>query len=239
MKITAHGSHLIQLCYLGMMNCYFIRENDGLTLIDTALASCAKPIMQAAQQLGQPIVRIVLTHAHSDHVGGLDALHELLPEAEVAIMARDARFLKGDMSLDPDEPQVKLRGGYPICKTQPSRLLHEGEHIGSLEVVATPGHTPGHAAFLDTRDRTLIAGDALQTLGGVAVSGTLKPFFPLPALATWHKPSALASARKLLALEPSRLAIGHGRVLEQPQAAMDQAIEVLARELMRQGAKVG
>jgi hypothetical protein len=76
----------------------------------------------------------------------------------------------------------------------------------------------------------LIAGDAYQTMGAVAVSGTMT-IFPLPAFATWHKGLALESARKLRGFEPSRLAVGHGRVLEQPLAAMDHAIEVAARSL--------
>jgi glyoxylase-like metal-dependent hydrolase (beta-lactamase superfamily II) len=97
-------------------------------------------------------------------------------------------------------------------------------------VVASPGHTPGHAAFFDTRDRTLIAGDAFQTQAGIAVAGVWRWLFPLPALATWHKPTALASARTLRALDPSRLAVGHGRVIENPLAAMDRAIEEAARK---------
>jgi glyoxylase-like metal-dependent hydrolase (beta-lactamase superfamily II) len=231
MKIRAYGNKLIQLTYFGVMNCYFVREDDGLTLIDAILPGCEQQIIQAAADLGQPIVRIVLTHAHSDHVGSFDGLHRELPDAEVAITARDARFLAGDMSLDATEPQDRLRGGYPVCKTQPTRLLHEGDRVGSLEVIATPGHTPGHAAFFDPREGNLIAGDAFQTQGGVAVAGTVKLLFPLPAMATWHKPSCLASARKLWALEPTRLAVGHGRVLEQPLAAMDKAIAVMARAL--------
>jgi glyoxylase-like metal-dependent hydrolase (beta-lactamase superfamily II) len=237
MKLTRHGNNLIQLTYYGFVNVYLVREEDGFTVIDTALEGCAKSIVQAAQQFGLPIVRLLPTHAHTDHVGGLDALHELLPEAEVIMPARDARFLSGDMSLDADEPQDKLRGGWVIRKTRPARLVHEGDRVGSLEVIATPGHTPGHASFLDTRDRTIIAGDAFQTLGGVAVSGTLT-IFPLPAFATWHKPTALASARKLRALEPSRLAVGHGRVLDQPLAAMDRAIEKAARKLRQQEQRV-
>src|SRR5689334_13381170 len=192
MSISKHGDYLVKLTFLGVMNCYFVREDDGLTLIDTVIEGRAQHIIQAAQSLGQPIKHIVLTHAHVDHVGSLDELHAALPDAEVMITARDARFLSGDMSMDDDEPKDKLRGGYPLRKTRPTRLLHEGDRIGSLEVVVSPGHTPGHAAFLDVRDRTLIAGDAFQTQGGVAVSGTFVPLFPLPAFATWHKPLALA-----------------------------------------------
>ena len=237
MKVTAYSNNLFQLTRLGFVNCYLVREEDGFTLIDTGMSGQAQPIMQAAQKLGLPIVRIVLTHAHVDHVGSLDALHAALPDAQVAISARDARFLTGDRSLDPTEPQVPLRGGYPVCTTAPTLLLHEGERIGSLEVLATPGHTPGHLAFLDTRDRAVIAGDAFQTLGGVAVTGTFKLLFPLPALATWHKGLALSSARKLLAREPSVLTVGHGRMLENPQVAMERAIRVMEQSLEKEQGK--
>ena len=231
MKITSHGSHLIQLARLGAFNCYLVREDDGFTLIDTGLPGSAKAILAAARDLGAPIVRIALTHAHLDHTGSLDALHAALPNVEVAITARDARFLAGDRSLDPDEPQAKPRGSYQTCKTQPTRLLAPGDRLGSLEMIAAPGHTPGHAAFFDLRDRTLIAGDAFQTRGGIAVSGTLKILFPFPAFATWHRPTALQSARALRALDPARLAVGHGPVLTQPLQAIDEAIAIAARSI--------
>lgn len=233
MKVTTFSNNLYQLTRLVAFNCYLVREDDGLTVIDTNMGGQAQAILQAANKLGLPIVRILLTHAHVDHVGSLDALHQALPDVPVMISERDARFLTGDKSLDASEPQVPLKGGYPIVTTKPTQLLHEGDRIGSLEVIATPGHTPGHIAFLDTRDRALIAGDAFQTQGGVAVSGTIEPLFPLPAMATWHKGLALESARKLLALSPSVLAVGHGRMIAQPQEAMERAIRVMAESLAK------
>ncbi len=231
MHVRHHGNDLIQLTYYGFVNVYLVREEDGFTLVDTALESCANSMVQMARQFGQPIRRLLLTHAHADHSGGLDAVHALVPQAEFVMPARDARFLTGDMSLDAGEPLDKLRGGWVLRKTSPTRLIREGERVGSLEVIATPGHTPGHCSFLDTRDGTLIAGDALDTMAGLAVSGTVKPLFPLVAMSTWHKGLALASARKLRALEPSRLAVGHGRVLKEPLAAMDRAIAHAVRSV--------
>lgn len=229
--MDAHGEHLHRFTRMGLVNAYLVREADGLTLIDTALPKSGQKIIAAAAQLGAPIVRIVLTHAHFDHVGSLDELSEALPDAEISIGARDARPLAGDMSLDPDEPRDELRGGFPDVQTTPGRTLGPGDRVGSLEVVPSPGHTPGHVAFLDTRDRTLIAGDAFQTLGGIAVAGILRPLFPFPARATWHLPTALESAKLLRALEPSRLAVGHGRVLETPGTAIDGAITTAQRRL--------
>lgn len=224
MKTTRHGEQVWQLTRFGAVNCYLVGEDDGLTLIDTGITGSAKAILAVARAQSRPITRIALTHAHADHVGSLDALAAELPGAEVAIGARDARLLRKDMSLDPGEAQTKIKGGFPKVETRPGRELDAGDRVGSLEVVATPGHTPGQVAYLDVRDRTLIAGDALQTLGGVAVAGVVKPRFPFPALATWHLPTALASVRALRDLDPSRLAVGHGKVVEHPLSAMDSAI---------------
>jgi glyoxylase-like metal-dependent hydrolase (beta-lactamase superfamily II) len=215
---------LIRVNRFGFVNAYLVPEDDGFTLVDTMIARSAKTIMAAAERAGAPIARIALTHAHGDHIGSLDELAAALPNAEVIISTRDARFLTKDMSLDPGEPVDKLRGGWPGAKTKPTRTVQPGERVGSLEVVASPGHTPGHVAFLDTRDRALICGDAYSTLGGVETPARANPRFPLVFLATWHRPTALESARQLRALEPTRLAPGHGRIVEAPGAAMDAAI---------------
>ena len=208
---------------LGMVNAYLVSEDDGLTLIDTMIGGSSGKIMAGAKATGASIVRIVLTHAHADHVGSLDALKERLSGAEVIISTRDARLLAKDMSLDPDEPKDKLRGGYPGAATKPERLVVPGDRVGSLEVIAAAGHTPGHVALLDRRDRTLYRGDVYSTLGGVATSAKVYPRCPL-ALFTWHRPTELETARALRALEPARLAPGHGKVVENPLEAMDRAI---------------
>jgi glyoxylase-like metal-dependent hydrolase (beta-lactamase superfamily II) len=218
------SSSLTRVSRFGFVNAYLVAEHDGLTLVDTGLPRSGKAILSAAGRLGAPIVRIALTHAHGDHIGSLDELARALPGVEVLISARDARLLNKDKTMDPGEPRDKLRGSYPGAATAPTRTLQAGDRVGSLEVVAAPGHTPGHVAFLDTRDRTLLCGDAYTTLAGVATTAKGNARFPLAAMATWHRPTALHSARALRALDPARLAPGHGKVVDAPGTAMDAAI---------------
>jgi glyoxylase-like metal-dependent hydrolase (beta-lactamase superfamily II) len=208
----------------GFVNAYLVREDDGLTLVDTMLPRSAKVILRAAEELGAPIVRIALTHAHGDHIGSLDALAAALPGVEVLISARDERLLRKDKSLDPGEPQRKPRGSLPGAKTRPTRTLTAGDTVGSLEVVAAPGHTPGHVAYLDRRDGTLFCGDTYTTIGGVATTDKVRPPFPLASMATWDPATELESARALAALAPARLAPGHGKIVDSPVSAMEAAI---------------
>jgi glyoxylase-like metal-dependent hydrolase (beta-lactamase superfamily II) len=219
----------IRISRFGFVNAYLVREDDGFTLVDTMLPRSAKPILEAARKAGAPIVRIALTHAHGDHIGSLDALADALPGVEVLISSRDARLLVKDFSMDPGEPDAKPRGSYPGAKTVPTSTFEPGDRVGSLEVIAAPGHTPGHVAFFDHRDRTLLCGDAYSTLGGVATSAKPNPRFPLPTFGTWHRPTELASARALRDLDPARLAPGHGRILESPGEAMERAIATAAK----------
>lgn len=218
-----------QVRRLGFVNAYLVEEADGLTLIDTLVRGSERRLVAAAARLRAPIARIVVTHAHADHVGALDALAARLPHAEVIASVREARLLARDFSIDADEPQVRVPGTATGVRTRPTRTVTGGDRIGSLEVVATPGHTPGHIALLDTRDGTLYAGDAVATVGAVATTAEAHWRFPLPGLSTWHRPTALASARTILDLDPRRLASGHGRVVEQSRAALVRAIERAGR----------
>ena len=208
----------------GFVNSYLVDEEDGLTVIDTMMRRSERRILAGSDARGRPIARILLTHAHIDHIGSLDALHAAVPDAEVIISARDARLMAKDMSLDPGEPVDKLRGGYPGAETKPDRTIAAGDRVGSLEAIAAPGHTPGQLAFLDARDGTLFCADAYSTLAGVATAAKINPLFPFVYWATWHRPTALETARALRALNPNRLAPGHGKVVEEPGAAMDAAI---------------
>src|SRR4051795_8608754 len=114
-------TNVTRISRFGFVNAYLVAEDDGLTLVDTLVPRSAKAVLRAAEGLGAPIVRIALTHAHGDHIGALDELAAALPDAEVLISTRDARLLRKDRTMDPGEPQDKLRGGYPGADTVPTR----------------------------------------------------------------------------------------------------------------------
>jgi glyoxylase-like metal-dependent hydrolase (beta-lactamase superfamily II) len=209
--VTANGH---QLTRLGLVNCYLVREADGFTLIDTNLSGSADDILAIARTLGAPIRRILLTHAHVDHVGSVDALLAKLGASEVDL-ASNARSLPllqkpPDKSHQPGESTEDIRGGLPGIDARPTHLITEGELYGSLRCIETPGHIPGHLSFLDERDGTLYAGDALGSVSRLTVSGYPPWFFP--NVGTWSKSLAVVSAKKLLPFPIERFACGHGKV---------------------------
>jgi glyoxylase-like metal-dependent hydrolase (beta-lactamase superfamily II) len=225
MKTTPVNDTLIQLTRLRFVNAYLVREEDGFTLVDTGVARSGDGLLAAAKQAGAPIRRIALTHGHGDHVGSLDQLKSKLgDEVEVLMSDVDARIHAGEKVVE-----GKLTGSWPKLQTVPDVRLQPGDRVGSLEVVASPGHTPGHVAFLDTRDRTLIAGDVFTTFGKVAVSNHFYLRFPLAAMATFDKAQDLQSARELRALDPALLVVGHGPAVAAPGTAMDAAISRASR----------
>lgn len=232
MRIRRCGEQTFQLTRFAAvfpMNCYLVREADGATLVDSTTAPPVADVARICADWGVALRRVALTHAHADHAGGVAGVLNAFEGLETAIGARDAKLLAGDRTPEPGEPQRDAGGYFVRIDWKPDRLLQPGDRVGSLEVVPAPGHTPGQVAFLDVRDRTLLAGDAYQTRGGIAVSGVLRPLFPFPALATWDKPKALATARQLLGLDPARLATGHGDVLDAPAASMRNAIAAAER----------
>ena len=226
MKTTRVTANLTQLNRFRFVNAFLVLEDDGFTLVDTTIGSgAADELIAAAAQGGSTIRRIALTHGHGDHVGSLDALKERLGDTvEVLMPELDARVHAGEKVVE-----GKLPGSWPKLKTRPDTLLHAGDRVGSLEVVASPGHSPGHISYVDTRDRSLIAGDVYTTYGGAAVTSHFYARFPFAAMATWDKADDLESARALRALDPTVLAVGHGRWLRDPGTQMDRAIARAAR----------
>jgi glyoxylase-like metal-dependent hydrolase (beta-lactamase superfamily II) len=227
MKATAITDQLTQLTRLRFVNAFLVREDDGFTLVDTTLGGGAEALIAAAKEAGGPIRRIALTHGHGDHVGSLDALKARLGgSVEVLMPELDARLHAGETVVE-----GKLPGSWPKLETVPDVRLVGGDRVGSLEVVPSPGHSPGHVAFLGTRDDTLIAGDVFTSYGRLAVTSHFYVRFPFAAIATWDRARDVESARALRALDPPLLVVGHGPAQRDPRAAMDRAIARASRSV--------
>lgn len=220
MKTTQLTDNLTQLTRLRFVNAYLLREVDGLTLIDTTTGGAHERILAAARTIGAPIRRIALTHGHADHVGSLDALKAALGDSVTVYMPQtDARIHAGERVVD-----GKIPGGWAKLVTTPDIEIADGDTIGSLRVVATHGHTPGHVSFLDTRDGSVIAGDVFTTIGGLQVTDHVHWRFPFAAMATWSKTADRDAAHAIQRLDPTLLAVGHGKAITSPADAIDDAL---------------
>ncbi|ACO46130.1 MBL fold metallo-hydrolase [Deinococcus deserti] len=201
-----------RLTQYGLINSYLVEEDDGYTLIDAGLPGLERSVQRTLQRTGKPLQRIALTHGHDDHFGALDALKTAHPRLEVLVGT-------GDTSL------LAERG----CGTRPTQNLQDGDRVGSLVVIATPGHSPGHVAYFDERIGALYAGDTFVNVPALRVASELSVVFPLPTLGTHDPVQTVRSARLLLDVPARSLAAGHGPVLVNPLPAMRRAVEAAER----------
>lgn len=199
---------------------YAIQDPDGLTIIDAGLALAADRILKqlaAAGHQPQDVKRILITHAHLDHVGGLPAL-QAKTGAEVIASSIEAPIIEGReaqqvVPRDQLKPLDRLMRGNqersePLPGTPVTRTLEDGETLPNvmdgLQAILTPGHTPGHTAFWQPERRVLFCGDALMQF--FQLSGPFQGFsYDLQAIER--------SIQKLAALAPQIVCFGHGRPL--------------------------
>ncbi|WP_077603232.1 MBL fold metallo-hydrolase [Oceanobacillus sojae] len=227
MKIRQFNN-LYQITFLPNIfpiNCFVLEQKENLICIDMGTGKFVNEIKQMTDQTGKPLSKLILTHAHGDHVSGVPYFKEVFPDVPVGISRRDNYLLKKDFRLRAGEPEKPIKGGFPKSDILIDFTFEEGDKVDTLEVISSPGHTPGSVSFFEPEHQILIVGDAFQTKGGVAVSGVLKWLFPFPKAATWDKETAVKSAVKLLACNPKLLAVGHGNVLVNPEEQMRKAIK--------------
>jgi len=143
------------------------------------------------------VTDVVLTHAHFDHTAGLPQVLALAPAARVWAGAEDI-------------PAVDA-GERPVV------ALKDGDHLRTLTVLTTPGHTPGHLSLLDEAASLLLVGDLVG-----ALDGTLSR---APAVFTANAAAADASLRRVATLDANRVFFSHGEELAGGPAALKGLVE--------------
>ncbi len=209
---------------------WLISTAEGWTLIDTGAPENADQLISAVVRAtgGDGPRRVLLTHAHFDHAGGLSALREAW-NPPVMCHKDEVPFVLGeaDYRRIPSR-SLAFRVGRLVAKTAVSgvpvaRDLERGQPAEGMAVIHLPGHSPGQVGFLHPEDRAMICGDAVFNLGG-----RLGP--PL-SLATPDPERARASMQRLGELDYEHLLPSHGPpILHHGRATMHRMLQ--RRELL-------
>ena len=207
----AKGVWRIPTAPFDLINSFLIADDDGtLTLVDAGLKRADKKVLAALAGLGkspQDVQRIVVTHAHQDHAGGLAALQSAT-DATVSAHDRDAVYLQRGTPPQLDTTKLsgrimnRARGGFG--KVEVGETFQDGELLpvgGVLRVVHTPGHSPGHVSLLHEPTSLLITGDAIFNVRGLRYS---------PALFCTDIPLSRQTADRLGELDYDIVAFTHG-----------------------------
>lgn len=205
---------------------YLTVDGDGgLTLIDTSISSAGGKILKQLAAHGHApgqVRRIIITHAHPDHVGSLSALKQATgAEVIASFVERPMVEGKAPVVMPPRESlnfvNRMMSSGPPqtMPGTSVDRDVADNETItesfGGLRVVFAPGHTPGQIALWQPERKILICGDALADLPPWGLRIGFSAF-------TADKAAAKQSAKRLASLQPDVICFGHGQPMTENAA---------------------
>lgn len=217
MQIEELAPDFVRISVIGadIINVYLLED----VLVDSGPRFVGQKLVSALRD--RPLRAHALTHGHFDHQGSTFAI---CASFGIPLMCgegdRDAIESGNTKSISSPSGQrlawfQRWLAGPPQSVT---RILHENDVIGGFRVLEAPGHTPGHLAFWRERDRVLLIGDILFHRNPVTLRpGLTEP----PAWVTYDVARNRASARALVALDPSLVCFGHGEELHDTKLFVD------------------
>jgi len=178
---------------LGFVSAYVLVRGGQAVVVDTGVGGSAGAIEDSLAGVGldwSAVGHLILTHRHNDHIGSAAEVMEAAPDAAAYAGAEDIAAISVPRPLTP---------------------VGDGDRVFDLQIVTTPGHTPGSISVYDVVSGLLVAGDALGTEGG-------KPALP-GAQFTEDMDEAKRSIAKLAELGFETLLVGHGDPIESGASA--------------------
>ncbi len=219
MKISEHVYVLPKV----VCNIYIIEDPDGLTIIDTGIPGSAQKILKSVAGLGksaQDVKRILITHSDIDHVGSLKALQQATGartyasqiEAQAIAVGKVSREIKPTGFSARRIMFALMRPFFKVAPFQVDEIVTEGQTLpilGGLQVLDSPGHTPGHISFFSPTTGVLFCGDSM-----IVDENRLQGSRPG---VTWDAESATRSVQKQSTLGAKTVCSGHGPAVYDPQ----------------------
>jgi len=201
-------------------NSYLIIESEGLTIIDTGMPFSEKQTLKYIAGLGHSasdIKHILITHADLDHYGCLATLKEASgartyasqPEAEA--MARGGSSRPVNRGIGRFQGfMIRMMGKYlKPAPIQVDEILRDGQELpilGGLQVMETPGHSPGHLSFYVPSVRVLFCGDSMKS--------NAKGLYASRSRNNWDQSRVHGSVMKQSGLGARIVCPGHGPVVK-------------------------
>jgi hydroxyacylglutathione hydrolase len=140
-------------------NCYLVYDTSDAAcwVIDPGFD--AGPIIDVIRNRGLEPSRLILTHAHLDHIAGVDLVRDAFPGLRVAVHGDEQAFL-GDPSLN-----LSVMTGIPVTARPAEDILTDGDELALgphvFRVIHTPGHSPGGITLYQSEAGVAIVGDTL------------------------------------------------------------------------------
>lgn len=224
----------------------YLFADDPVTLVDAGLPagrSQVKAALRAAGRRPRDVARVIVTHAHGDHLGGALWLQEesecevLLHDTEVELLSRPAgdilHSLFAPLGFDSDKLEEYVRR--PERRLPRLTPVHDGATFEtggrSLRVEHHPGHTPGHVWICDEDTNALFTGDYLLTSGPTNPGMMLDPKNAparVPLLAQY-----VAGLEELRDRRPPALFAGHGPPITDVPTLVTRRIARIERRTRR------